>query len=126
MKHTLSHSAKEPTVDKIKWMEMPTVADENIYLSDGHIRNEISHEKERVLELSTSLALGNVQEGLKRAFRSVREEIIHLYVAAGVERMDTWERIHKFLAPFENELIMTLMHDTFNVADKLKTDLMNL
>ena len=52
--------------------------------------------------------------------------MIPLYVAAGVERMDAWERIHKVLAPFENELIMTLMHDTFNVADKLKTDLMNL
>ena len=85
MKHTLSHSPQKhivdkikPVVDKIKWMEMPTIVDENIYLSDGHIRNEISHEKERVIELSTSLALGNVREGLKRAFRSVREEMIPL------------------------------------------------
>ena len=121
-KHTLSRSPKEPVVDKIKpvvdkikWMEMPTVVDENIYLSDGHIRNEISHEKERVIELSTSLALDNVQEGLKRAFRSVREEMIPLYVAAGVERMDAWERIHKVLAPFENELIMMLMTDLMNL-----------
>ena len=38
-------------------MEEPTAINENIYLSDGHIQNEISHETERVVELSTQWAL---------------------------------------------------------------------
>ena len=125
-KHTLPDSMSEPVVDKTEWMETPTVVDENIYSSDGQIRNKISHETERVIELSTSLALGNVQDAVKRAFRSVHEEIIPLYVTASVERMDAWERVCKVLAPFENELIITVMRDTFKAAEKLKTDLMNL
>ena len=71
-KHALMDSTIEPAVNKITSMEKPT---ENTYSSDGRIRNEISHEKERVIELSTSLTLGNVQDAVKRAFRSVREEI---------------------------------------------------
>ena len=56
-KHTLIDSMTEPAVNKIKSMEEPA---ENIYSSDGRIHNAISREKERVIELSTSLALGNV------------------------------------------------------------------
>ena len=37
---------------------METASEEDVYASNGHIRNEISHEKERVIELSTSMALG--------------------------------------------------------------------
>ena len=66
---------------------------ENIYSSDGRILNEISHEKERVIELSISLSLGNVQDAVKRAFRDVRKEMIPLYVTASVEQLDA-DRIH--------------------------------
>ena len=124
-KHALPESTSEPAVDKCEGTEEPTAV-ENIYASDGQLRNVVSHEKERVIELSTSMALGNVQDAVKRAHRTVRDEMIPLYTAAGVERMDAWERVCKVLAPFENELIMILMHDTFNVADKLKNDLESL
>ena len=90
---------------------------------DGRIRNEISHQTERVIELSTSLAMGNVQEAVKRALRSVREEMIPLYAAATVERADAWERVCKILTPFEDDLIMTVLRDTFELAHKLKSDL---
>ena len=64
---------------------------------------------------------------MKRAFRSVREEMIPLYVTANVERMDAMDRIHNVTSPFENKLLMTLMYDTtFNVDDKLKGDLESL
>ena len=122
-KHALMDSTLEPAVNMIESMKEPA---ENIYSSDGCIRNEISHEKERVIELSTSLALGSVQDAVKRAFRSVREEMIPLYVAASVEQSDAMERIHSVTSTFENGLLMTLMHDTFNVADKLKNDLESL
>ena len=64
------HALPDSKVDKMKWMKEPAT-DEHLYSSDERIRNEISHEKERVIELSTSLALGNVQDAAKRAFRSV-------------------------------------------------------
>ena len=70
--------------------------------------------------------MGNVQEAVKRALRNVREEMIPLYVTASVEQSDAMERIHNVTSPFENGLLMTLMHDTFNVADKLKSDLESL
>ena len=72
------------------------------------------------------LALGNVQDAVKRAFRSVREEMVPLYVVASIERADALERVHNVLSPFDNKLLMTLMHDTFSVADKLKGDLERL
>ena len=78
--------------------------------SNGRIRNEIPHEKERVIELSTMMALGRVQDAVKQAFRNVREEMI----------------VRKATEPFENEIMMILMHDTFKVADELKRDLENL
>ena len=77
----------------------------------------------------TSLALGNVQDAVKRAFHSVRDEMIPLYSAASsgsVEHMDAWERFGKVLTPFENGLLMTLMQDTFNVTRELKNDLESL
>ena len=122
-KHALMDSTTEPTVNKIESMKEPA---ENIYSSDGRILNEISHEKERVIELSISLSLGNVQDAVKRAFRSVRKEMIPWYVAANAEQSDALDLILNALAPIENGLLMTLMHDTFNVADKLKSDLESL
>ena len=122
-KHALMDSTTEPAANKIASMEKPT---ENTYSSDGRIRNEISHEKERVIELSTSLALGNVQDAVKQAFRNVRKEMIPWYVAANAEQSDALDLILDALAPIENGLLMTLMHDTFNVADKLKSDLESL
>ena len=127
-KHALPDSTGEPAMDKIEWMEEPASA-ENTYSSDGRIRSGVSHDKERVIILMTSLALGNVQDAVKRAFRSVRDEMIPLYSAASsgsVEHMDAWERVGKVLAPFENELLMTLMQDTFNVTKELKNDLESL
>ena len=89
-KHVILDSKGEPVVDKIELMEEPS-ADENIYASDGSIRSEVSHDKERVIILMTSLTLGNVQDAVKRAFHSVRDEMIPLYSAASsdsVEHMD--------------------------------------
>ena len=59
--------------------EMETAHEEaqDVHSSNGHIRNEISHEKERVIDLSISIALDRVQDVVKQAFRSVRDEMIH-------------------------------------------------
>ena len=107
-------------------MEATTEEVQDVYSSNGHIRNEISHEKERVIELSISIALGRVQDAVKQAFRSVRDEMIPLYMTTDIDHRDAWERARKTPEPFENELLMTLMHDTFKVADELKRDLENL
>ena len=107
-------------------METEIEQPEEHYTSSGRIRNEISHEKERVIELSTSIALGRVQDAVKQAFRSVRDEMIPLYMTTDIEHRDAWERVRKTTEPFENELIMTLMHNTFKIADELKRDLENL
>ena len=107
-------------------METEIVQPEEPYRSSGRIRNEISHEKERVIELSTSMALGRVQDAVKQAFRSVRDEMIPLYMTSNIEHRDAWERVQKTTEPFENEILMTLMHDTFKVADGLKHDLESL
>ena len=88
--------------------------------SDG---NEISHEKECVVEISTSMALGNIQDSVKRAFRNLVDEMVPLYVASGVEQMDAWYRVRAKTESFENELLMTLMQDTFKIAGKMKRDL---
>ena len=47
-------------------------------------------------------------------------------MTTSIERADALERVHNVLAPFENELLMSLMHDKFSVADKLKGDLESL
>ena len=99
---------------------------QDVYSSSGHIRNGISHEKERVIELPISMALGRVQDAVKQAFRNVHEEMIPLYTTIDIEHRDAWARVRKTTEPFENELLMTLMHDTFKVADELKHDLENL
>ena len=49
-------------------METITTKIEDAYEGDGLVRNELSREKERVVEISTSMALGNIQESVKRAF----------------------------------------------------------
>ena len=100
-----------------------TIPVEDVYESNGHIRNEISHEKERVVEISSSMALGNVQDAVKRAFRNLVDEMIPLYVASGVEQMDAWYRVRAIVDSFENGLLMMLVQDTFQIADKLKRDL---
>ena len=113
----------EPTKEHVAVDTDVYVADEILRpVEDGRIRNEISHQTERVIELSTSLAMGNVQEAVKRALRSVREEMISLYAAASVERADAWERVCKILAPVEDGLIMTVLRDTFDLATALKAD----
>ena len=67
-----------------------------------------------MIELSTSMALGRVQDAVKQAFRSVREEMIPLYMTTDIDHRDAWERVRKTTEPFENEVLITLMHDTFN------------
>ena len=113
-------------VNSTEAMETALEEAQDVYAINGSIRNEISHEKERVIELSTSIALGRVQDAVKQAFRSVRDEMIPLYMTTDIEHRDAWERVRKTTEPFENELLMTLMHDTFKVADELKRDLENL
>ena len=105
-------------------METTSVKEEEgIHESDGRIRNEISHEKERVIMISTSLALGNVQDVVKRAFRNVTDEMVPLYVASGMEDMDAWNRVRMITQSFENGLLINLMQDTFKIVDELKRDL---
>ena len=117
------HQLPEPTKEHVAVDTDVYVANENLCpVDDGRIRNEISHQTERVIELSTSLAMGNVQEAVKRALRSVREEMIPLYAAASVDRADAWERVCKILAPVEDGLIMTVLRDTFDLATALKAD----
>ena len=58
--------------------------------SIGHIRNEIAHEKERVIEFSISMALDRVQDAVEQAFRSVRDEMIPLYMTTDIEHRDAW------------------------------------
>ena len=113
-------------VNSAEAMETTLEEAQDVYASKGSIRNEISHEKERVIELSTSMALGRVQDAVKQAFRSVRDEMIPLYMATDIEHRDAWERVRKTTEPFENQILMTLMHNTFKVADELKRDLENL
>ena len=125
-KHT--HQLPEPkedltTTDTTDNEENATI-DEHFYpADDGRIRKELSHEANRVIELSTSLVMGNVQEAVKRAFYSVREEMIPLYAAGSMDRVDVMERVCKILTPFEDGLIMTVLCDTFDLANKLKNDL---
>ena len=121
--------AKHPingAVNTAEAMESTLEEAQDVYASKGSIRNEISHEKERVIELSTSIALGRVQDAVKQAFRSVCDEMIPLYMTTDIEHRDAWERVRKTTEPFENQILMTLMHDTFKVADELKRDLENL
>ena len=121
-KHRAVVNAATKSSDEV--METTSVKEEeNIYESDGRIRNEISHEKERVIMISTSLALGNVQDAVKCAFRNVVEEMVPLYVASGVERMDAWNRVRMITESFENGLLINLMQDTFKIVDELKRDL---
>ena len=123
-KHRSTIDASSESIDEV--METTPVKVEDVYESDGHIHNEISHEKERVLEISTSLALGNVQDAVKCAFRNMVKEVVPLYVASGVEQMDAWNRVRAVTESFENELLMTLMQDTFKIVVELKRDLKTL
>ena len=75
----------------------------DVYSGNESIRNELSHGKERVIELSTSMALGRVQDAVKKAFRSVRDEMIPLYMTTDIERRDALERARKTTEPFETK-----------------------
>ena len=125
--HGTQHRANvdAPVVSTEVVMEATPVKVEDGYESDGHESdgNEISCEKECVVEISTSMALGNIQDSVKRAFRNLVDEMVPLYVASGVEQMDAWYRVRAMTESFENELLMTLMQDTFKIAGKLKRDL---
>ena len=68
------------------------------------------------------MTLGRVQDIVKQAFRGVRDEMIPLYMTNDIEHRDAWERVRETSEPFENKILMTLMHDTFKVADELKRD----
>ena len=74
------------------WLSMEVAPKEaqDVYSSNGPIRNEKSHEKERVIELSLSMALGRVQDAVKQAFRNVHEEMIPLYTTMDIEHRDAW------------------------------------
>ena len=74
---------------------METTSAEEMYESNDHksYDNEISYEKECVVEISTSMALGNIQDSVKHAFRNLFDEMVPLYVASGVEQMDAWYRV---------------------------------
>ena len=124
-RRNLKHAVDDMNVTE-EAMETAPMQAEQVYTSSGRIRNEISHEKERVIELSTSMALGRVQDAVKQAFRNVRDEMIPLYMTTDIEHRDAWERVRKTTEPFENEILMNLMHDTFKVADELKRDLENM
>ena len=127
-KHRANVDALAESTEVIMGTTPVKVEDE--YESDGNESdgnesggNEISYEKECVVEISTSMALGNIQDSVKRAFRNLVDEMVPLYVASGVEQMDAWYRVRAKTESFENELLMTLMQDTFKIAGKLKRDL---
>ena len=107
-------------------MEMALKEARDVYSRNGHIQNEISHEKERVIELSISMALGRVQDAVKQAVRCIRNEMIPLFMTTNIEPRDAWERVRKTTEPLENELLTILMHNAFNVADELKHHLANM
>ena len=123
--HGTQHRANvdAPVVSTEVVMETTPVKVEDVNEGDGLVRNELSREKERVVEISTSMALGNIQDSVKRAFRNLVDEMVPLYVASGVEQMDAWYRVRAMTESFENELLMTLMQDTFKIVGKLKRDL---
>ena len=107
-------------------MEAAPEEAQDVYSSNGHIRNGISHEKERVIELSISMALGRVQDAVKQAFRNVHKEMIPLYTTMDIEHRDAWERVRKTSEPFEIEILKTLMHDTYKIADEVKRNLTDI
>ena len=123
--HGTKHRANvdAPVVSTEVVMETTPVKVEDVNEGDGLVRNELSREKERVVEISTSMALGNIQDSVKRAFRNLVDEMVPLYVASGVEQMDAWYRVRAITESFENELLMSLMQDTFTIVDGLKRDL---
>ena len=122
--HQLPEPKEDVTTTDTTDNEENAIVDEHFYPGDDkRIRKELSHEWNRVIELSTSLVMGNVQEAVKRAFHSVREEMIPLYAAGNMDRVDVRERVCKILTPFEDGLIMTVLRDTFDLANKLKNDL---
>ena len=51
----ITEEAMEPTPEEVQ----------DVYTSNGRIRNEISHEKERVIELSTAMAKASVSQRLR-------------------------------------------------------------
>ena len=64
-KHRKTIDAPEECTEDV--METTTI--EDVHEGDGNLRKEISHEKECVVEISTSMALGSIQDAVKREFR---------------------------------------------------------
>ena len=124
----LAKHAIDDVADAGEALDSAPGEEQDVYSSNGHIRNEISHETERVIELSTSMALGCVQDAVKQAFRIVHDRMIPLYMeTTDIENMgDAWACARKITEPFENKLLKTLMRDTFKVAGALKRDLETL
>ena len=65
-KHRANVDAPAESTEDV--METTTTKVEDTFKGDGLVRNELSREKERVVEISTSMALGNIQDSVKRAF----------------------------------------------------------
>ena len=106
-------------------MEEPAAAGK-IYKNNGNIPSDVWRDKERVIILMVCSALGNVQDVVKRAFYSLRDEMIPLHTSTrrdGFEHIEAWERVGKFLKPFEDGLHTTLMKNMFNVSRELNNDL---
>lgn len=88
--------------------------------SNPFTSNNMKHDKERVIELSSSLlALGKVQETISRTFRDLREEMIPMYASTIMERADAVKRVHQIMDPVENELISIVMFNTANITNEL-------
>ena len=120
-KHRANVDAPAESTEDV--METTATKVEDVYEGDGLVRNELSREKERVVETSPSMALGNIQDSVKRAFRNLVDEMVPLYVASGVEQMDAWYRVRAKTESIENKLLMTLKQNTFTIVDELKRDL---
>ena len=104
----------------------------NVTVADGtqeedvsmdNIPSKLSHEKVRVIELSTSIILDHLQETTRETFRRLREEMIPLYTSSNLERVDAYNRVRQTIDPFETELISLLMNKTTRITEELKRDM---
>ena len=127
-KHALPDTLSEHAAGEIESMEEPAAAG-NICTNSGNIPSDVWEDKERVIMLKVCSTLVNVQDVVKHAFYSLRDEIIPLYTSARPlcsEHIEAWERVGKVLKPFEDGLHTTLMQYVFIVSRKLNNDLESL
>ena len=87
------------------------------------IPSKLSHEKVRVIELSTSITLDYLQETIRHTFQRLREEMIPLYTSSNLGHADAYNRARQTIDPFETELISILMNKTTRITDELKRDM---